>query len=518
MSNEVAALQREIRELRSKLETAQTAGAGYYHSPMAQQDWFNLKRIPKSGLDREAVKLMIENAHTLDFDHRLNTSSYVNVSLDQEEQAIAVMGLRVNLADQTVYPQSYKLHDTVVNMIANLWHCPEEPRFEDYGVFPGAGTVGSTEGCLLAGLALKFRWRDWYARRRGLSGDRVLAKRPNLIISTCYQAAWEKLFKYMDVEPRLIQASVESFKLEPEKVREAIDEHTMGVVCIMGNHYGGHYDPVEAIGDVVEEVNAERGYQVGIHVDAASGGFIAPFQDGIPPWDFRVGNVLSISASGHKYGGALCGTGWIVWRQREDLSNHVAISVTYLGGQAESYTLNFSRPATSVYAQYYKLLHYGVSGYRQSCENLMENARFLRRGLREMTYEGKPRFRLLDDGDDGCLPVVTAMLNPECGFGYDDDDLQHVLSQHHWYVGSYSMYFDHPLTGEKIGLFHDADPDQSMFRIVVKSNLTRNMAEHLLESIRVSVDFLDSIAATDPIEFELHHLRHKDQRRFTDHC
>ena len=283
MSNEVAALQREIRELRSKLETAQTAGAGYYHSPMAQQDWFNLKRIPKSGLDREAVKLMIENAHTLDFAHRLNTSSYVNVSLDQEEQAIAVMGLRVNLADQTVYPQSYKLHDTVVNMIANLWHCPEEPRFEDYGVFPGAGTVGSTEGCLLAGLALKFRWRDWYARRRGLSGDRVLAIRPNLIISTCYQAAWEKLFKYMDVEPRLIQASVESFKLEPEKVREAIDEHTMGVVCIMGNHYGGHYDPVKAIGDVVEEVNAERGYQVGIHVDAASGGFIAPFQDGIPP-------------------------------------------------------------------------------------------------------------------------------------------------------------------------------------------------------------------------------------------
>ncbi len=195
MSNEVAALQREISELSSKLEAVQAAGAGYYYSPLAQQDWFNLRRIPEAGLDREAVRLMIENAHTLDFDHRLNTSSYVNVSLDQEEEAIAVMGLRVNLADQTVYPQSYKLHDTVVNMIGNLWHCPEGSRYEEYGVFPGAGAVGSTEGCLLAGLALKFRWRNWYARRHGLSGDRVLETRPNLIISTCYQAAWEKRFK-----------------------------------------------------------------------------------------------------------------------------------------------------------------------------------------------------------------------------------------------------------------------------------------------------------------------------------
>lgn len=518
MSDDIVALQREVERLRAQLDSVQAGGSGYYHSPLAQQDWFSLRQIPKEGLDREAVKLMIENAHTLDFDHRLNTSSYVNVSLDPEEEAIALMGLRVNLADQTVYPQSYKLHDTAVNMIADLWHCPEDPKFDEYGVFPGAGTVGSTEGCLLAGLALKFRWRNWYAKRHRLSADQVLDQRPNMVISTCYQAAWEKLFKYTDVEPRLIQSSVHSFTLDPEKVREAIDDRTMGVVCIMGNHYGGHYDPVQAVSDVLDQVNAERGYQVGIHVDAASGGFIAPFQDDLPPWDFRVPNVLSISSSGHKYGGSLCGTGWIVWRHREDLSEHVAISVNYLGGKADSYTLNFSRPAASIYAQYYKLLRHGRSGYRQSCDNMMENARFLRQGMREMSYEGKPRFVILDHGDRSCLPVVTAMLNPECGFGYDDFDLQHVLSQHHWYVGSYRMGFDHPMAHENTALFHDADADQTMFRIVVKSNLTRNMAGHLLESIRVAVEFLDSIAATNSLEFELHHLRHKDQRRFTDHC
>ncbi len=517
MATELLELKKEIEQLRTKVKELQ-AGEGYYRSPLAQRDWFNLRRIPEQGLSRETVRLMIENAHTLDFDHRLNTSSYVNVSLDAQEEAIAAMGLRVNLADQTVYPQSYKLHDTAVNMIGDLWHCPWTPEFDEYGVVPGAGTVGSTEGCLLAGLALKFRWRSWYARRRRLTSSQVLDTRPNLIVSTCFQAAWGKLFKYMDIEPRLIQPSVESFALDPEKVREAIDERTMGVVCIMGNHYGGQYDPVQALSAMLDEVNAQKGFQVGIHVDAASGGFIAPFQDDLPPWDFRVGNVLSISSSGHKYGESICGTGWIVWRRRAELSEHVAISVTYLGGKAESCTLNFSRPAAGVYAQYYKLLHYGIAGYRQCCENLMENARYLRDGLRSMTVGGKPRFVILDNGNRGCLPVVAAMLNPELNAGFDDVDFQHALAQHHWYVGSYRMQFDDPLSAKSKPLFHDAEPDASMFRIVVKSNLTRNMAEHLLESIRAALDFLDSAAARDSLDFDMHHLRHKDQRRFTDHC
>ena len=336
MTDEITQLRQEVEQLRAKLEQAQAGRSGYYWSPLVQRDWFNLQRIPDTGLDREAVKLMVENAHALDFDHRLNTSSYVNVALEQEEEAIALMGLRVNLADQTVYPQSYKLHDATVNMIANLWHCPQDSEFEDYGVFPGAGTVGSTEACLLAGLALKFRWRHWYAKRQGKTVEQILHARPNLIITTCFQAAWEKLFKYMDIEPRLIQPSMKTFTLDPEQVREQIDDQTIGVVCIMGNHYGGHYDPVQAVSDVIDQVNAEKGYQVGIHVDAASGGFIAPFQDNLPPWDFRVSNVLSISSSGHKYGESICGTGWIVWRHRADLSDHVAISVSYLGGKAES--------------------------------------------------------------------------------------------------------------------------------------------------------------------------------------
>ena len=410
-----------------------------------------------------------------------------------------MMGLKVNLADQTVYPQSYKMHDSVVNMIARLWNCPEPEDMDEYGVYAGAGTVGSTEACLLSGLALKFRWRTWYAKRHGLTEDQVRAVRPNLVISSCYQAAWEKLFKYMDIEPKLIHPSAGSFTVDPEHVRDAIDEHTIGVVCIMGNHYGGQFDPVWDVDNVVREVNDARGFQVGIHVDAASGGFIAPFQEELPAWDFRLPSVLSISTSGHKYGESCCGTGWVVWRRRRDLSEHVAISVTYLGGKADSYTLNFSRPASGVYVQYYKLLRYGMSGYAQCCENMMRNAKFIRDALKAMTHEGKPRFVFLDHGDDRCLPVVTAMLNPECGFTYDDIDLQHVLAQHHWYVSGYKMGFNHPLTEETTALFSDEHADKTMFRIVVKSNLTRDMAEHLIASFNAAFGFL----AVPPVGWNL---------------
>jgi len=519
MTDEIESLRQEVASLREQLsQLGHPHDESYYFSRDALHSFTSSMRIPDGGMAAKTVQEVIENNHALDFDQRLNTSSYVNVSLEAEEEAVALMGLRVNLADQTVYPQSYKMHDTVVNMIAELWHCPPPSDLEEYGVFAGAGTVGSTEACLLAGLALKFRWRSWYAARHGLTEEQVRGVRPNLVISSCYQAAWEKLFKYMDIEPKLVHPSMQSSTVDPERVREAIDDKTIGVVAIMGNHYGGQYDPVWDIDTVVGEVNEAQGFQVGIHVDAASGGFIAPFQKGLPAWDFRCERVLSISSSGHKYGDSCCGTGWVVWRERKDLSEHVAISVTYLGGKADSYTLNFSRPASGVYIQYYKLLRYGRAGYQQCCDNMMGNAKFIRDGLKAMTYEGVPRFVFLDHGDEHCLPVVTATLNPECGVSYDDIDLQHVLSQHHWYVSGYKMGLDHPITEENIALFHDADKDRTMFRVVVKNNLTRDLAQHLLQSFAAAFEFLDSVDFSQLHGLDTVKMRHKDQRTLTNHC
>ena len=518
MGSDTEDLKREVMHLRQELQRAQLANeTTYYYSEAALEAPSDTSGIPLHGMPPKTVRTMIENSHAIDFNQKLNTSSYVNVEFEEDEEAVALMGLRVNLADQTVYPRSYEIHDAVVNMIARLWNCPEPADFAEYHVFPGAGTVGSTEACLLAGLALKFRWRRWYADRYGKSNEETRGTLPNLVISSCYQAAWEKLFKYMDIEPRLIFPSRDTFTIDPDLIRDAVDERTIGVVCIMGNHYGGQYDPVWDVSAVLDEINRKRGLQVGIHVDAASGGFIAPFQN-VPAWDFRLDNVLSISASGHKYGESCCGTGWIVWRDRKALSEHVATSVTYLGGKADSYTLNFSRPATGIYVQYYKFLRYGMNGYRQVCKNMMGNAKYIRDGLKAMTFKGTPRFVLLDHGDDGCLPVVAAALNPACGFSYDDIDMQHALSQHHWYVGGYRMSLTHPLSEETIPLFTDAESEQSMFRIVVKNNLTRRMADHLLSSFEETFKFLDAVDFSGLHQFDSRQLRHKDQRRLTNHC
>ena len=518
MSNEIDLLKEQISSLQMQLQRAlRESESSYYFSKESLESIAESGSIPKTGMPSKSARSMIEDNHVVDFDQRLNTSSYVNVSFEPDEEAVALMGLKINLADQTVYPQSYKLHDSVVNMIARLWHCPEPVDFDEYQAFAGSGTVGSTEACLLSGLALKFRWRKWYQKKTGKTEEEVFAVRPNLVISSCFQAAWEKLFRYMDIEPRLVDPSIGEFTVDPEKVMDAIDDQTIGVVCIMGNHYGGQYDPVWEVNDKLTQLNQEKGWQVGIHVDAASGGFIAPFQD-LPAWDFRLENVLSISTSGHKFGESCCGTGWVVWRERKNLSEHVAISVTYLGGKSESYTLNFSRPASGTYVQYYKLMRYGLSGYQQVCNNMMSNAKHLRDGLKAMTYKGKPRFIFLDNGDECALPVVSAALNPECEFTYDDIDLQNALSQHHWYVSGYKLGYNHPMTEEVLPLFTDADKDRTMFRIVVKNNLTRGLANNLLDSFRATFEFLDQVDFSKMHGLDTSHLRHKEHRTMTNHC
>merc|ERR1712176_1219557 len=304
----------------------------------------------------------------------------------------------------------------------------------------------------------------------------------------------EKLFKYMDIEPRFVVPSCKTFTLDASKIKDVVDDKTMGVVCILGNHYCGQYDPVWDVDAALSDINGEKGFQLGIHVDAASGGFVAPFQDGLPAWDFRLKNVLSISASGHKFGNSCCGTGWIVWRQREGLSDTVAINVSYLGGSADSYTLNFSRPAQGIYVQFYKLLRLGRSGFRAQVDNQMATAAYIRDGLSNMCYEGQPLFVIIDAVGQSeqkiCLPVVAAMFNPDLNLSYDEINLQDVIAQLHWYVGGYKMSAHHPLTDETMPLFSDQPTTQAMFRIVVKNNLTMNLAAHLLREIAKAVRYL----------------------------
>lgn len=240
------------------------------------------------------------------------------------------------------------------------------------------------------------------------------------------------MFRYFDVEPILVQSNLLTDKMAvgAERLVSRCNEKTLAVVAILGNHYNGTYDPVWDIDVELQKLNEKEGWQIGIHVDGASGGFIAPFQTPTPkPWDFRLPNVLSISASGHKFGESICGTGWVVFRERKNLAEHIAVTVTYLGGHCDSMTLNFSRPASGPYVQLYKLLRLGKSGYRSKVANQMIVAAYLRNFLKDLKHEnGLPCFEILDGGGEYCLPVVAARLNPKVQLPYDDIDLQHALS------------------------------------------------------------------------------------------
>ncbi len=320
-----------IASLRAEIETLKDADRLYYASNFSIETPYDSASFPEKGIPARFAKEFLVQSHALDNKPSLNTSSYVNVVFEPEENEVALMGLTINLADGSVYPTSVRLHDRVVGMIANLWNCPKP--LDGGTVYSGSGTVGSTEACLLAGLALKFRWRKWYAAKYGLTAEQVVQVVPNIVLSSVYQAAWEKFFRYFDVAPRFIKPTLANkMRMEPKNTLPSLcDEKTIAVVGILGNHYNGAYDPIWEINDIVEKINAKRGYQIGIHIDAASGGFTAPFQKNMPPFDFKLKNVLSISASGHKFGESSCGTGWLVFRHRKDLGEHIAVSVTYLG-------------------------------------------------------------------------------------------------------------------------------------------------------------------------------------------
>uniref|UniRef100_A0A7R9VL31 glutamate decarboxylase n=1 Tax=Chlamydomonas euryale TaxID=1486919 RepID=A0A7R9VL31_9CHLO len=505
----IKGLESENAMLRGMLANMSNASRHHYASADAMTNEVETLVMPEHGTAATHCLRLIKDRQVLDSRAVLNTSSYVNVFFEKEEMEAAAMGLRINLADQTVYPESFKMHNNTLNMVATLWNCPKPLDFYETGSFPGAGTVGSTEACLLSGLCLKFRWREWYARRH--PDQPILGVRPNLVISTCFQAAWEKLFRYMDIEPKFVTPSCKSFTISAEDVKAQIDECTIGVVCILGNHYAGQYDPVWEVDEMLTQLNSYNGWQVGIHVDAASGGFVAPFQPEMADkkWDFRAPNVLSISASGHKFGESVCGTGWVVWRQRDGLSEHVAVSVSYLGGKGDSYTLNFSRPAAGIYVQYYKFHRLGKEGYSALTANRSANAAFLRHALRKMEFRGMPRFIICDHGDDGCLPVVAAYLNPAAEMGFDDIDFQHAIMGHHWYVSGYKMAYNHPLTEQELPLTTDTAQSQTMFRVVVKSNVTRNMMQNLVQSMEEALMTLDSVANA------VRHGGHQLQRAMT---
>ncbi|KAF2404589.1 glutamate decarboxylase [Trichodelitschia bisporula] len=327
--------------------------------------------IPKETSPPEAVYDAIHYELELDSTPNLNLASFVATEMEPWARKLVVENLGKNMADADAYQMRkamQDMHARCVSILANLWNVQKGEKAI------GTATTGSSEAIHLGGLAMKRRWQE----KRKAEGKDTL--HPNIIMGANAQVALEKFARYFEVEPRILPVSAKSqYRLDPDLVKENLDENTIGIFVILGSTYTGHYEPVEEIHGILDEFEKKTGIYIPIHVDAASGGFIAPFTHAKAgfKWDFSLPRVHSINVSGHKYGLVYPGLGWIVWRDEQYLPKHLIFELSYLGGTEESYTLNFSRPGAQVIAQYYNLMRFGFKGYRDIAETTLSNARLL---------------------------------------------------------------------------------------------------------------------------------------------
>jgi glutamate decarboxylase len=421
-------------------------------------------RLPERGVLPRTALQVVRDELILDGNARLNLATFVTTWMEPEAEALMAECSPKNMIDKDEYPQTAELEKRCVNILSSLWHAPSG------GQATGCSTTGSSEACMLGGMALLWRWRQ---RRRAAGQD---ASKPNLVMGSNVQVCWEKFCRYWQVEPRYVPMVPGRLHLRGQEAAAKCDENTIGVVAIMGSTMDGSYEPVLEISQELDKLQAEQGCDVPVHVDGASGGFVAPFLQPDLEWDFRVPRVASINASGHKYGLVYPGVGWVMWRDAQALPEDLIFRVNYLGGEMPTFALNFSRPGAQVAAQYYNFVRLGHEGYRhvqQTCQDIAVH-------LSGQIAKIGP-FELLTEGKD--LPVFAFKLRDEVT-SYSVFDLSERLRMRGWQVPAYTFPAD--LT------------DMAVMRIVVRNGFSRDLANLLLDDFRLHVRVLEHHPQTQP--------------------
>jgi glutamate decarboxylase len=395
----------------------------------------------------------------LDGNARLNLATFVTTWMEDQAGRLMAECVDKNMIDKDEYPQTAELESRCVSILADLWHAT------DHGDPVGCSTTGSSEACMLAGLALKRRWMH---RRTG--GE---ARRPNLVFGANAQVCWEKFCNYFEVEPRVVPIEGERFHLAAAEAAARCDQDTIGVVAILGSTLDGSYEPVADIANALDELEVATGFDVPLHVDGASGAMIAPFLDPELVWDFRLPRVASINTSGHKYGLVYPGVGWVVWRDRDALPEDLVFNVNYLGGEMPTFTLNFSRPGSQIAAQYYMFLRLGRGGYTAVQRASRQTATVLAKSVAELGP-----FRLVTSGDQ--LPVFAFTTAPDVS-AFNVFDVARGLKERRWLVPAYTF----PANRE----------DLAVLRIVCRNGFTADMSDLLLRDLRATIAALMSEGA-----------------------
>ncbi|MGG6249892.1 glutamate decarboxylase [Enterococcus faecium] len=426
----------------------------------AMDEAIPMYKLPKKSLiPRDAYEL-VKDQLIDEGVSRQNLATFCQTYMEPEAVKIMSETLDKNAIDKTEYPRTTEIENRCVNIIADLWNIPDESDFI------GTSTVGSSEACMLGGLALKFAWRN-RAKKLGLD---INKQKPNLVISSAYQVVWEKFCVYWDVEMRTVPIDEEHGSINVETVTDYFDEYTIGVVGILGITYTGKYDNIKALNKKLEEYNKQTEYKVYIHVDAASGGLFVPFMEPKLEWDFRLKNVRSISTSGHKYGLVYPGVGWIIWKEKDFLPEELIFKVSYLGGEMPTMAINFSRSASQIIGQYYTFLRNGFEGYRSIHKKTSDVAKYLAKEIKKMGY-----FDIYNDGSQ--LPIVCYKLKNDISISWNLYDLTDEFAMKGWQVPTYPL----PENLSNINIQ----------RFVCRADLGMQMAIDLIQDMKAGIEHLN---------------------------
>lgn len=407
-------------------------------------------RLPTGETAPEVAYQVVHDELMLDGNARMNLATFVTTWMEPQAERLMAESLDKNMIDKDEYPQTAELEIRCVEILSRLWHAPDAAQAT------GCSTTGSSEAAMLGGLALKRRWQH----RRSAEG--ASADRPNLVMGINVQVCWEKFANYWDVDMRLVPMEGDRFHLSAVEAVALCDENTIGVVVVLGSTFDGSYEPVAEVCGALDELQQRTGLNIPVHVDGASGAFVAPFLDRDLVWDFALPRVASINTSGHKYGLVYPGVGWVVWRDAEALPPDLIFWVNYLGDNMPTFALNFSRPGAQIVAQYYNFLRLGFGGYAKVHGYAREVATWLAGEIAELGP-----FELLTGGDE--LPVFAFTLAPAVD-RFTVFDVSNALRERGWQVPAYRF----PKNRE----------DLAVLRVVVRRGFSHDLAELLLGDLK----------------------------------
>lgn len=419
------------------------------------------KFIPDRSLAPHVAYRMVADEILHDSNPRYNLASFVQTYMEPEAQKIMIDTMAVNAIDKTEYPQTTAIENHCMNMLANLWNIKESDSHI------GTSTLGSSEACILAGIAMIFRWK------RLAKTHNIPLGKLNLIVGSGVQVVWEKFCVYWDIELRVIpMTDFKDLRLNPKNAVKKSDDYTIGIVAIMGITYTGLFDDVVLLDHEVEQYNKTHKITLPIHIDAASGGLFLPFVNPLLEWDFRLKNVVSINTSGHKFGLVYPGIGWIIWRDKKFLDEKLLFTVNYLGTSfSPEFQLNFSRPGSQIWAQYFNFVRFGKEGYKAIHEKSKDVAIQLSEQIKKMSF-----FHLLNDGSN--IPIVCwCIKNAPDKPKWTLYDLSEVLKRSGWQVPAYPL--------------PENFKDVIVMRVVVRADFSRDQLSLFLEDLKTALDILE---------------------------